>query len=487
MTTLLDAPLVQTLPAISVTLGGRDLSAATAATLGPVRIRREASRPAACEVELTLDADAGPVDPGAQLVVAADGIRLFVGEVVALERRLGPDRQARLLIRGFDASHTMRNRTDVTTHTDVTVAGLAETLAGRAGLRVDAAEDGPRRGILLQAGESDLTLLNRCCAAAGLWWRLDGTDLCLRGAEPESVRTVSWGVELIEAALGQDATGPDGPVRALSWDPATRRGVDGASAGAGNGRTILAPLLEGSDSADALATAEATRHDAAARWVRAVLRGHADWRPGIGLKLTDDPSGATYLLRTVEHVIDAVSGWVTLVDSRPTPEPEAPTGGLTLLPGVVEDVDDPEGAGRVKVRFEVLDDTDSDWLPVLGLGASHDKGLSCQPDVGDTVAVLQPAGAPGHGIVLGGIQTGAADDAAGVHAGSVRRMGLTTPDGQRLGLDRDTDGATLRNKAGSRLEITQSGVVLHAEADLTIDAPGRRLLIRADTIDFERG
>ena len=37
------------------------------------------------------------------------------------------------------------------------------------------------------------------------------------------------------------------------------------------------------------------------------------------------------------------------------------------------------------------------------------------------------------------------------------------------------------------IEITESGVVLHAEADLTIDAPGRRLLIRADTIDFERG
>jgi hypothetical protein len=107
--------------------------------------------------------------------------------------------------------------------------------------------------------------------------------------------------------------------------------------------------------------------------------------------------------------------------------------------------------------------------------------------VGDTVAVLQPADAPGHGIVLGGIHIDAADDAAGVRQGAVRGVSLATSDGQRLTLDRDTDGATLRNGAGSRLEITKSGVVLHAEADLTIDAPGRRLLIRADTIDFERG
>jgi phage baseplate assembly protein gpV len=160
---------------------------------------------------------------------------------------------------------------------------------------------------------------------------------------------------------------------------------------------------------------------------------------------------------------------------------------MTMLPGVVADIDDPDRAGRVKVRFEVLDDLQSDWLPVLGLGASPAKGFVCQPDVGDTVAVLQPADAPGHGIVLGGIHVDAADDAAGVRSGAVRGITLTTGDGQRLALDRDTDGALLRNSHGSRLEITESGVVLHAEADLTIAAPGRRLLIRADTVDFERG
>jgi phage baseplate assembly protein gpV len=369
----------------------------------------------------------------------------------------------------------------------VTVAGLATALAGHAGLGVDAGEDGPRHSILLQTGESDLTLLNRCCAAAGLWWRLDASTLCLRGPRPDSVRTVSWGVELIEAVIGQDATGPEGPVRTVSWDPATRRGVDGSSGGSGTGRTVVASLLEGAASADALAAAEADRRDASAQWVRAVLRGNSDWRLGLGLRLADDPAGATYLLTSVEHVIDTVSGWVTLVDSRPLPEPSAPAGGLSMLPGVVQDVDDPDRAGRVRVRFEVLDNTDSDWLPVVGLGASSTKGLSFQPDVGDTVVVLQPADAPGHGIVLGGIHTDAADDAAGVRHGAVRGVGLATSDGQRLALDRDTDGATLRNGAGSRLEITKDGVVLHAEADLTIDAPGRRLLIRADTIDFERG
>lgn len=480
-------PLVATLPAVVVSLDGATLSATVAATLGPVRIRHEADRPTACELELGLDLETTRVRTGQPLTVAADGTCLFTGTVVALERRFGPDRQARLAIRGFDASHALRTRTDVTTHTDVTVADLARTLAGHAGLSVDASDDGPRHTVVLQTGETDLALLNRCCAAAGLWWRLDGRSLRLRGADPEGTRTVSWGDGLVEAVLGEDTTSPEGAVRALSWDPASRRGVDGASEGSGTGRTVVAPLLERADAADALARSVAGRRDAAARWVRAVLTGDAGWLPGIGLRVADDPSDTTYLLTTVEHVIDAVSGWVTLVDSRPVPEPEAPTGGPTVLPGVVHDVDDPDRAGRVKVRFEVLGGTDSDWLPVLALGASPHRGLSCQPDVGDTVAVLQPAGAPGHGIVLGGIHVDAADDAAGVRGGAVRGLGLVTADGQLLALDRDTDGATLRNRAGSRLEITESGVLLHAEADLTIAAPGKRLLIRADTVDFERG
>ena len=65
-------------------------------------------------------------------------------------------------------------------------------------------------------------------------------------------------------------------------------------------------------------------------------------------------------------------------------------------------------------------------------------------------------------------------DRAGVRDGSVRSYGLASPDGQLLVLDRDSDRVVLSNQAGSRLELTEAGVLLHAEADLTIEAPGRR-------------
>jgi hypothetical protein len=73
-----------------------------------------------------------------------------------------------------------------------------------------------------------------------------------------------------------------------------------------------------------------------------------------------------------------------------------------------------------------------------------------------------------------------------VEGGRVRRFALHTPGGQRLRLD--DVGASLRfeNGAGSYVELSPSGVSLHARADLTIEAPGRVVRIRGKSVEFEQ-
>jgi len=154
----------------------------------------------------------------------------------------------------------------------------------------------------------------------------------------------------------------------------------------------------------------------------------------------------------------------------------------------VIEVADPDRAGRVKVTFAVLGDAESEWLPVLSLGAGEDKGLFCQPDVGDTVLVLHAADDPGRGVVLGGLFADhLPDDAAGVTDHAVRRFGWHTSDGQRVLLNRDGDQVVLSNSRDSRVEISAEAMLIHSDVDLTIEAPGKRLVIKADLIDFERG
>jgi hypothetical protein len=53
----------------------------------------------------------------------------------------------------------------------------------------------------------------------------------------------------------------------------------------------------------------------------------------------------------------------------------------------------------------------------------------------------------------------------------------------------DDAGRTLRleDGEGSYLELTPSGVRLHAKAPLDIEAPGQPVVIRGQSIDFQRG
>jgi uncharacterized protein (DUF2345 family) len=53
-------------------------------------------------------------------------------------------------------------------------------------------------------------------------------------------------------------------------------------------------------------------------------------------------------------------------------------------------------------------------------------------------------------------------------------------------LDRDTDGIRLTNRAGSTVRIDETGIVVHSAGDLTLEAPGHAMRLRAATIDLEQ-
>jgi hypothetical protein len=75
---------------------------------------------------------------------------------------------------------------------------------------------------------------------------------------------------------------------------------------------------------------------------------------------------------------------------------------------------------------------------------------------------------------------------AGVEEGAVRRYTLRTPGGQRMRFDDHLRTIHLEDGAGSSLEMSPGIVRLRSAVDLEIEAPGRRVVIRSDKIDFER-
>ena len=83
----------------------------------------------------------------------------------------------------------------------------------------------------------------------------------------------------------------------------------------------------------------------------------------------------------------------------------------TAPPGVViakvDDVNDPEKSGRVRLNFPWLsDDYVSGWARTVQAGAGKDRGAMVVPEVGDEVLVVFEQGDFRRPYVLGGLHNG---------------------------------------------------------------------------------
>jgi phage baseplate assembly protein gpV len=123
---------------------------------------------------------------------------------------------------------------------------------------------------------------------------------------------------------------------------------------------------------------------------------------------------------------------------------------------------------------------------VLSAGAGAGKGFIAMPDAGDQVMVLCSADNPAAGFVLGSLYGSGGNPDSGIEEGVVSRYTLLTPGGQRLTLDDSRKSARIENSAGSFVELLPHQVTMHAATDLIIEAPGHRILIQGQLIDFKR-
>ncbi|MHC5732095.1 MAG: phage baseplate assembly protein V, partial [Nostoc sp.] len=81
--------------------------------------------------------------------------------------------------------------------------------------------------------------------------------------------------------------------------------------------------------------------------------------------------------------------------------------GQTFLVGIVTDNKDPQGWGRVKVKFPTLtEDHASNWARVVAPGAANGRGFDCLPEVNDEVLVGFEHGDIHRPYVLGGVWNG---------------------------------------------------------------------------------
>ena len=245
-----------------------------------------------------------------------------------------------------------------------------------------------------------------------------------------------------------------------------------------------------SDEAHAAALAQAELDARAAGEVTfwGVAEGDPRLRAGTPVEVSGlrDELDGTYVLTDVTHAVDGIRGYLTELSSAPPDVRRRRTAAIAAL-GEVTSVDDPDGRGRVRVSFPAYGDVESDWLGVVVPGAGGDRGIVALPDVGDHVLVAFAHEDPATGVVVGGLYGAGGPPDPGVADAAVRRFSMRTSGGQWITLDDENQKLRLEDVTGSSVELSPDQVTVHAAVDLTIEAPGRAVVVRAKSVDFEQG
>ncbi|SEP63957.1 hypothetical protein SAMN04488038_10145 [Solimonas aquatica] len=128
-----------------------------------------------------------------------------------------------------------------------------------------------------------------------------------------------------------------------------------------------------------------------------------------------------------------------------------------LYPALVADLVDPDGRGRIKVRFPGFGEAGAEvfaWATLLTPYADQDQGLQILPEVDSQVVIAFEAGDPMRPYIVGACWNGQATLPQNAEAANNKRT-LKTRSGSQLEFD-DTEGAariTLSMQSGHQLVL----------------------------------
>ncbi len=162
--------------------------------------------------------------------------------------------------------------------------------------------------------------------------------------------------------------------------------------------------------------------------------------------------------------------------------------GVTV--GIVTNNKDPEGFGRVKVRFPWLSPEDeSHWARILTPMAGNNRGLYFLPEVEDEVLVAFEHGLAEFPYILGGLWNGKDKQPENNNDGQNNRRVIKSRSGHIIRLD-DTKGKEkieVIDKSGNNsivINTADNSITITADADITIKSSKGKLTLSGNGVEI---
>jgi phage protein D len=417
----------QLIAGVQIKVAGADLDPDLASHITDVRVEDHLMLPDAFTIRIgdpTLKhVDSHPLEVGAEIEImlgASSGnvlAPLLSGQVTSVEPEFAPG-GATIVIRGYDHSHALNRSRRSETYQNSTVADIAKKVATRAGLTPGTIDDeGGVQNFVQQNNETDYEFLWRLAERVGCEVVVLKKELNFRkaggaGGNPVELK---WGEDLIGFRPRLTGVQQVEEVVVRGWDSAAKRVIEATakpqgllstigvahdkivSALSGGTLRVLDKPVATQDEATALAKSVASKVANAYLEATGTARGNPALKAGAQVKIDGVGTrfGGTYTLSATTHVYRGAKGYETQFSisgraprslvSLATPTAKKSWGNSVVL-GTVTQNDDPDGLGRVRVKYGEHD-TEGWWAPVVSPGAGKDKGLLMTPIVGDQVVV----------------------------------------------------------------------------------------------------
>jgi uncharacterized protein involved in type VI secretion and phage assembly len=164
---------------------------------------------------------------------------------------------------------------------------------------------------------------------------------------------------------------------------------------------------------------------------------------------------------------------------------------IGVVVGLVTNNKDPEGLGRVKVKFPWLSDTDeSDWARVAAPMAGNDRGAYFLPEVDDEVLVAFEHGDARSPYVVGALWNGKDAPPAKNDDGKNNLRMIKSRSGHTIKLNDEDGKETIeildKNKRNSIvIDTSENTITITSEKDITLSASKGAIKLDAQKIELK--
>jgi uncharacterized protein involved in type VI secretion and phage assembly len=171
--------------------------------------------------------------------------------------------------------------------------------------------------------------------------------------------------------------------------------------------------------------------------------------------------------------------------------------------GIVTDIVDPKGEGRVRIKLPLVNPDDAGiWARVATLDAGNNRGTFFRPEIEDEVIVGFMNGDSSHPIILGMVHSSSkptpfdpedSNDKKGyvskseikitIHDGD-KSIIIETPGGREIKMDDTAEEIEIKDKNGNSIKMDSDGIKIDSPMEISITA-GSTLNLAAPQIGIK--